>query len=204
MNALQKTLSIIAFLALSTQTVRHAYLLGFEPRTSVLDRFDQPLKGDISRAQSLEELVSRYEPVRKQTDEARQQLSKAGKTPGYTEESQTEPYKSEKALREAITEWEGRSKEIRELRVYWGVGFVFFVLGALAYRTLGRWSGLTLLIAAFAEFICWTSPSFLGNGREFDRLLVNKLVLSVLSLILLVAVIWRGRIFYDQGGQSAG
>jgi hypothetical protein len=64
---------------------------------------------------------------------------------------------------------------------------------------MSRWLGFTLLIAAFIEFIYWTSPTFLGaNTREFDRLLGNKLALSVLSLVLLMAVIWLNRIFLEE------
>jgi hypothetical protein len=55
------------------------------------------------------------------------------------------------------------------------------------------------LIAAFAEFIYWTSPTFLGaNTREFDRLLANKLAFSLMSLVLLMTVIWLNRIFLDK------
>jgi hypothetical protein len=57
---------------------------------------------------------------------------------------------------------------------------------------------LTLLIAGFSEFIYWTSPTFLGSTREFDRLLENKFVFSLLSLVLLMVVIWFLRIFADE------
>ena len=44
MRALQKTLAIVAFLVLAPQTLRHAYMLWLEPRGSVLDKYDQPVK----------------------------------------------------------------------------------------------------------------------------------------------------------------
>lgn len=72
MRALEKTLAILAFVVLVSQTVRHAYLLWLEPRASVLDKYDQPLKNDIANAGSLDELVRRYDPVRKQVDADRQ------------------------------------------------------------------------------------------------------------------------------------
>jgi hypothetical protein len=198
-NALQKTLAIIAFLILASQTIRHAYLRWFEPRTSVLDRYDKPLKDEITNAASVGELLGRYDPVRKQVDAARQELSKAGKKLSYEEEKDLEPYKSESALREAITEWEAKSKEINGLRFFWLVGLAFFVVGLITYRKLNRWFGLTLLITAFIEFIYWTSPTFLGaNTREFDRLLVNKLVLSILGMALLLAIIRLNGIFLEE------
>ena len=199
MNALQKTLAILAFVILAGQTIRHAYLLWLDPRTSVLDKFDRPLKDEITNAGSLDELVRRYEPVRKQADEARQQMAKEGKTPGFVENHELEPFKSETALREAITEWEHRANEIRELRFYWAIGLGFFVLGAFFYKKKSRWAGITLLIAAFIEFIYWTSPTFFGgNTREFDRMLVNKLVLSLVSFVLLIIAIRMNGIFSDK------
>jgi hypothetical protein len=196
MNALQKTLAVVALLILVSQTVRHAYRLWLEPRGSVLDKYDQPLKNEIANAASLDELLRRYEPVRKQVDAAKEELVKAGKPLSWQQEQGTEPYKSENALRAAITDWEQKSKEIRELRFYWLIGLVLYVSGLLIYRRLNGWFGLTLLIAAFAEFMYWTSPTFFGPGtREYERLLINKFTFSVVSLILLLSVIGLNRIF---------
>ena len=169
----------------------------------MLDRYDQPLKGEISGATSLDELLRRYDAVRKEVDLAKQEALKDGKEVSYRDETQLEPYKSERALRDAITDWESKAKEIRALRFYWFAGFTFFVLGLLAYRKLNQWCGLILVIAGFSEFIYWTSPTFFGpTTREFDRLLGNKLVFSLLSFVLLIAVIWLQRIFTDRGEQA--
>ncbi len=70
MKPMLKTLAIVAFVSLLVQTVRHAYMLWFEPRGSVLDKYDQPVKSEIASAVSLDELLRRYDPVRKQVDEA--------------------------------------------------------------------------------------------------------------------------------------
>ena len=196
MKALEKTLAILAFVVLISQTVRHAHLLWLEPRTSVLDKYDQPLKDEIANAGSLDELVRRYDPVRKQVDAARQQ-ARSEKKP-FDDDISLEPYKSERTLREAIKEWEDRSKQIREIWFYCSVAFVLFILGALLYRKWNRWAGLTLLISSFCEFIYWTSPTFLGpNTHEFDRLLVHKLVLSVVVLGLLMVAIRLNGIFLE-------
>jgi hypothetical protein len=93
---------------------------------------------------------------------------------------------------------EARSKEIGALRFYWFIGLGFLVGGFLLYRKLNRWLGLTLLIAGFSEFIYWTSPTFFGGPREFDRLLVNKFCFSLASLVLLITVIWSLRIFSEE------
>ena len=189
MKVLQKILAIVAFLVLAPQTVRHAYMLWLEPRGSVLDKYDQPMKDQIDAAASLDELVRRYEPLRKQADLAKQELSKTGKELSFRDRTEEEPYKSEQMLGEAIKQWEVRSKETHELRFYWLVGLVISVLGLITYTTWNRWFGLTLLITGFSEFIYWTSPTFLGGTREFDRLLANKLALSAVSLVLLIAAI---------------
>ncbi|HKF19943.1 MAG TPA: hypothetical protein VKE93_00160 [Candidatus Angelobacter sp.] len=194
MNALQKTLAIIAMLILVSQTIRHAYLIWVEPRGSVLDKYDQPLKNEITGATSLDELLKRYEPIRKQVDAAKEELAKAGKPYGWQEG--VEPYKSESALRAAIKDWEQQSKEIHQLRFYWLIGLVLYVLGLLSYSKFSRWLGLTLVVAGFAEFIYWTSPTFFGPGtREYDRLLINKFAFSLVSLALLLVVIRLNRIF---------
>ena len=198
MKPLLKTLAILAFVALVVQTVRHAYMLWFEPRGSVLDKYDQPVKSEIGNAASLDELLRRYDPVRKQVDE----LSKTSSSPAY-EQAQKEPFKTEQTLRQAITEWEEKSKEIRAIRLYCLVAAVLFMLGLLAYKKLNRWLGISLLIAAFSEFIYWTSPTFIGSTREVDRLLANKLVLSIVSLVLLVGAIWFLDIFTEKEGSSA-
>lgn len=204
MNALQKTLAIIAFLILASQTIRHAYVRWIEPRTSVLDKYDQPLKDEIAAAASLDELVQRYDQARKKADTAKQELARTGKELTYSDETRTEPYKSERTLHEAVKAWEDRAKEIHALRFYWLVGLVFSALGLVTYKKLNRWFGVTLLLAGFSEIIYWISPTFLGtNTREFDRLLINKFVLSIISMALLIAVIWMQGIFADQQQRPA-
>jgi hypothetical protein len=197
MKPLLKTLAIIAFVSLIVQTVRHAYMLWFEPRGSMLDKYDQPVKSEIASAVSLDQLLHRYDPVRKQVDE----LAKTSSSPAY-EQTQKEPFKTEQTLRQAIIEWEEKSKEVRAIRFYCLVAAVLFVLGLFAYKKLNPWMGITLLIASFAEFIYWTSPTFIGPTREFDRLLANKLVLSVVSLVLLVGAIWFLQIFAEKEQSS--
>ena len=198
MKPMLKTMVIVAFVSLLVQTVRHAYMLWFEPRGSVLDKYDQPVKSEIASAVSLNELLRRYDPVRKQVDE----LSKTSSSPAY-EQAQKEPYKTEQTLRQAIVEWEEKSKEIRAIRLYSLVAALLFVMGLLVYKKLNRWLGIPLLIAAFAEFIYWTSPTFIGPTREFDRLLANKLALSIVSLVFLVGAIWFLDIFAEKEESSA-
>lgn len=197
MKTLQKVLAIIAILILFTQTVRHIYVHWIQPRQSVLDKYEQPLKDDIKKAQSIDELVLKYDEVHKKV-----QVEKAKKLKpslSYSERTEIEPYKSESALREAIRSWEAKSKEINALKFYWFCGLFFLVLGVVFYKKFNRWLGLTLLITAFSEMIYWTSPTFFGSEtREFDRLLSYKIFFSLLSLVLLFSVVWLNRIFENE------
>jgi hypothetical protein len=197
MTALQRTLAILACLFLAVQTVRHAYLLWLEPRTSVLDKYDRPLRDEIAAAQSLDELLRRYEPVREQVDRIKAERRAADPKATFQDEQEAEPFRSERTLREAISGWEDKAKEVSALRFYWLVGVFCAVLGFVSYRRLSRWLGMTLMIIGFSEIICWTSPTFLGSTREFDRLLAHKIALSAVSLVILGLAIHFLGIFRD-------
>jgi hypothetical protein len=104
----------------------------------------------------------------------------------FEDEQEVEPFKSEVTLREAITNWEQRAKEVYSLRFYWLVGFILSAAGVATYLREHRWLGTTLLIVGFSEIIYWTTPTFFGGGiQEFDRLVENKLALSVVSVVIL-------------------
>jgi len=202
LKATERVFAILAVLVLLTQTVRHAYLLWFEPRVSVLDRYDHPLGNRIASANSLAELVRLYDPVKREVDRLRAAEARDHQTTSAASED-LEPFRSERDLRQAIQAWEGKNKEIRSLRFYWTAGFLVLCLGFILRRWGNRWAGLTLEIAAFAEFIYWTSPSFFGeNVREFDRLLTQKLLFSIVSVVLLVGVIMMQGIFADSPGRD--
>jgi hypothetical protein len=199
-NALQKTLAIFAFLFLATQSVRIGYMLWGEPKQSVMDRYGhRPMDNGIAQTATLEELVSRYDVVHKEAEKLRVDLKKADQ-PLITD-LESEPFKSESALSGAIIQWETDVKEVRELRFYWFAGLGFLIIGAVVYAKWNQWLGLTLCIAAFTEFIYWTYvDSFslsvsLMNVRQHDRVLANKLVFTIASIVLLLGVIQMQGIF---------
>ena len=203
MRILLRTLAILASLSLGAQTVRHAYVLWLEPRTSVLDRYDQPLRSEIAAAASLDDLLRRYDPVRREVDRIKAERRAADPKDRVDNEPEVEPFTSARSLREAISSWEQRAKEIHALRFYSFIGLVLAVLGAACYRRLNRWLGVTLLIVGFSEIVYWTSPTFMGpNTQEFDRLLVHKLVLSIVSLVLLGLSIHLLDVFKEEGGHT--
>ncbi|MBZ5530432.1 MAG: hypothetical protein LAO20_03285 [Acidobacteriia bacterium] len=197
MKALQKTLAIIAFLFLATQTVRNAYALWMAPQSSVLDVFGRKTKSDIAKATSLDDLVTRYDAAHKEAEKKRQEEVKAGKEPWAPQNYDIEPFKSESELQGSISEWEARAKDIRALHFYWFAGLGFLIIGTLVYAKWNQWLGLTLSIIAFSEFIFWTSPEFFSWARtiQTDRLYANKFGFGVASIMLLLIMIQMQGIF---------
>ena len=187
MNALKKTLFILALVSVTAYSIRHIYYKWFEHRDSVLDKYENSVTTQIKAAESLDQLAALYDEAKKKV----QAYEADGSNPlikrGDREE--TEPYKTEIRLREGIQDWEKKSAEIFELRFYWGVGFLLLVVGYIVFRKVNGWLGLTVIIVGFTEQVYWTSPNFIsGSGVEYARLLSNKLSFSLATLVLLIAV----------------
>lgn len=201
MNGLKITILILSLLVLMTQGARHIYVRYIEPRISALDQFeDSDAKKVIRSAKSLSEIMSEYEPARRRVDELNKelktQLSEQTRDEYYMyeqkwREDHREEYKREEELKSAVKDWENRSKEILELRVFWSFGFSFFLLGAFLISRERGWIGLAMIIPGIVEMVWWTSPSFrfVGSPLEFDRLLNNKLGFTIATILVLV-VAW--------------
>ena len=116
MQALQKTLFIIALLALLPQTVRHLYVRWFEPTSSVLDKYEPPVKEGIKQAGSLDELVKQYDEAKKKAGEAKKTAEdetrkKASEAEGHDAAVVYQAPDSEREiLKAAIQEWEAGRK----------------------------------------------------------------------------------------------
>ena len=192
MRPLQITLALIALVILTTQTFRHAYVRWLEPRTSVLDRCAEKVEQDITAAKSLDALVSLYEEAHRKVKEAEKEDAKVPKADREElyERLAREPYKSEATVKGAIQTWEQHGKEIYELRFFWTCGLVSILSGIGCYKYFSRWIGIAGIAAGFSEMIYWTAPSFrvFGSEVEFDRLLTQKLIFSVVSWILLLGL----------------
>lgn len=199
MKALKITVFLLAVLVLTTQFARHIYVRYLEPRGSVLDTYEQTeTKKAIKSAASLGELVSRYDVAKKRVDELDKQRKKAEANKSRDDrdvlrdkfgEEHKEDYERETDLKRAIQEWEKRSEEIYELRVFWLFGFAFFLAGAILLVKGREWLGMAFIVSGIVEMIWWTSPSFrfAGSPIEFERLLMNKLVFTIITLILAIA-----------------
>jgi hypothetical protein len=187
MNALKKTLFIVALVSVTAYTIRHVYYKWFQQRESVLDKYENSLTSQIKSAESLDQLLKLYDDAKKKIEVYEADKSNPSVETGR--QRWTEPYKTEVELKEAIQEWEKKSAEIFELRFYWMVGLLLLIVGYIVFRKVNGWLGLTIIIVGFTEQVYWTSPSFIsGSGVEYDRLLSNKLLFSVATLVLLILV----------------
>jgi hypothetical protein len=185
MEALKKTLFILSVVAVTSYTVRHIYLKWVEPRGSVLDKYEEPITGEIKKATSLEQLEKLYAEANK-TVLAYEAVDSIMAMEPY-KRMELEPYKTRDEARDAISDWERQSHEIFKIRFYWALGLVLAIVGFVLYTKVNPWLGITVLITGFAEMVYWTSPSFFyGAEFEYNKLLTNKIVLSILTLGLLI------------------
>jgi len=183
----ERVLFLIGFLFIDIYTTRHIYHLWLAPTSSVLDEFRGPTENAIETANQLADLLKKYRParegVRKLEDQNR------GKSPETWRFEDQEPFKSETTLRQAIEEWERKQNDLFEMKVYWAFGLLGVVLGFVIHRRASRWLGLALLVTGFAEMIWWCSPAWFSQPTaETQRLLANKLVLSVATMVVFMVV----------------
>src|SRR3954466_14684559 len=108
MRALRITLFILAFVILSSQTFRHAYVRWIEHRGSVLDKYDTDTEKQITEANSLDELLRSYDVAHTQVEKEKAARSKEtpnaerGKQPPWQRrDEETDAEKNERTLRSA-------------------------------------------------------------------------------------------------------
>ena len=170
----------------TVQSFRHAYILWFEPRGSVLM---EEVGQQIQAARTLDELVARYKEAKRKVEEwergkSAEELSRADRS--------RDPYRSESMLRGAVEAWEGQRRQLSQLHFYWWCGLATVAAGIAVYLWVQRWLGAAFLIAGFGEMIWWTSPTLriLSAEMEFAQLLQWKFVYSLAALALLVGAWW--------------
>ena len=185
MEALKKTLFILSVVAVTSYTLRHTYLKWIEPRGSLLDKYEKPIVSEIKNATSLEQLENLF--VEAHAKVLAYDSVDSIKAMNAYQRTELEPYKIEQEAREAIMSWEQQSHEIFKIRFYWAFGLLLAIIGFVVYKKVNSWLGITVLITGFAEMVYWTSPSFFyGAEFEYNHLLTNKIILSILTLALLI------------------
>lgn len=189
MKKLQITLFLLASLVLLTQTVRHVHLYFFElsSNASALDPFESnyQIKKEVTEERSTKVLVAEFGVTQAkikelEKDKTKEELEELKKT-------ESDLYEKNSRLRSEVEDRERRLREIRDLWIFCAAGLGFILLGGVFYLKQAVWMGLSLILAGFAELIWWSSPSFSGGGAnaEYELLLLNKIVISLISLGLL-------------------
>lgn len=200
MKKLQITLFLLASLMLLTQTVRHVHLYFFElsSNTSAIDQFasDYQIQKEVTEEPSMEVLIADYGATQSkikalEKDKTKEQIEEI-------EKAEEDLYQKNSKLRSEIEGRERRLREIRDLWLFCSAGLVFIILGAVFYLKQASWTGMSLFIAGFAELIWWSSPAFSGGGAnaEYELLLINKTVISLIALVLLY-VAWYFRTRFE-------
>jgi hypothetical protein len=188
MRRLQITLFIIAMVFSSTQTFRHVYTKWLEPKTSVLDKYDEKIEKDIYKSKSINELLALFDDAHKKV----KAYEKDKNNPEINEHQKEdkEPYKTMIKIQDSIEKWESYGIQISKMRFFWSCGLISVILGFFIYIYLNDWLGMVGIITGFTEMIFWTCPTIFGifGARfEFERLLNNKLFFSIITWLLLLS-----------------
>jgi hypothetical protein len=195
MKGLQVTCFILAMLALTAQSFRDLFVKFFEPHTSVLDKYEKkPVDKEIQTAGSLQELLDKYEPAQKGEQDVNAHMeaeikahpNEDSKIRQQYQVTYQDGYALTKKLHDAITDWEAKANEIRQIRIYWFFGFGLLLVGCVAYLKF-PWLAMALIIAGISEMMWWTAPSFFeGADHEFAALLNNKLFFTNFSIVVIL------------------
>ena len=194
MRGTQITLFVLGLMILGTQTFRHVYVKWIEPTSSVLDEYRPPIAEDIAATKDLDELVVLYDAAWKKVQAYEETATL--EDIDLSKRTGREPYESEQTARDAIERWEAQSRSVFQLRFYWLVGLLSIAGGLFAYARVNPWLGMVGIITGFTEMAVWTSPLWhaWGPQAQFQRLLNQKLLLSLVSVALLVALwLWHAR-----------
>jgi hypothetical protein len=188
MRPLQITLFILGFILIGTQSFRHIYVKFLEPRSSVLDPYMDATDTGIASSESLEDLIVLYEEAHEAVEAYEREA--ANPTVPVRERRAIEPYSSLQRLESEIRTREARANGIFKVRFYWTFGLLGVILGLVCHLRFNRWVGMAAVIGGFSEMAFWTSPlvGLPGTGAEFESLLNHRLVLSLVTWGLLLAI----------------
>jgi len=187
MKVLQVTFLIIFSSALSAQAIRHVhqYIYGYEESIIASAEEFSEMKKEIRLEASTDELLAEYEASQKEF----RQLNESGKLMAQREMRQLNPelFARIKALRAELLQRESKARELRDIWVFSIAGFILIGLGSLLYSRGYSWIAMSLILPGFLELIYWSSPSFSLGGaiQEYELLLVNKIILTIIAFVLL-------------------
>jgi hypothetical protein len=190
MKGFQITFLIILSCTLSTQAIRHVhqYIYGYEESIiAPVEEFFE-MKEEIRLEASTDELLAEYEV----SQEAIRQLRESDSTKELFQLRQEngELFARNSALRTELQERESMARELRDIWIFSIAGFILIGLGSLFYSRGNEWVGMSLILPGFLELTYWSSPSFSLGGalQEYELLLVNKIILTIIAFVLLFSL----------------
>ena len=113
----------------------------------------------------------------------------------------TEEVRMEVSTDDLLAEYETTKEKITQLReadpskelftwIFSIAGLALIAVGSLLFVRGYGWLGMSLILPGLLELIWWSAPSFTLGGavREYDLLLVNKIILTIIAFVLLYAL----------------
>lgn len=194
MKGFQITFFIIFTFILSTQAIRHVhnYAFGYEEPVVASVEQNYGMQQAIRQEGSMEELLAEYEDIQKQIREFRDANPEMADY--ERQQAHQELYARSNALRMELTQREDMSRELRDIWIYSGAGYVLIALGSVLYLRGHNWVGMSLVLPGFTELAWWSAPSFTMGGavQEYELLLTNKIILTMIAFVLIYTVWFFG------------
>jgi len=201
MKGLQKTLFIILMSVLCLQGIRHVhnYIYRYDESAvpEAVQLFETP-KGIINQDASTSELMSEYEGIRKELQVLNDQYREEGRSEDERfnlRRENAELYSRQDALSSELHQREMMSEKLRDTWVFSIAGMVLVMLGTFLYARGARWLGTALAIPGLLELMWWSAPTFSMGGAqlEYQALLLNKIVLTIIALVIIIGLWSRVR-----------
>lgn len=187
MKGLQITFLIIFGCVLSTQAIRHVhvYTIGYEESILASAEAFYEMTEEVRMEESTDELLAEYETSQEKIKQIRE--ADPSKELFAVRQENAELFARNDALASELREREALSREIRDTWIFSIAGLVLIAVGSLLYSRGHAWPGVSLILPGFLELMWWSAPSFTLGGaiREYDVLLVNKIVLTIVAFVLL-------------------
>ena len=163
----------------------HVYAIGFEESILAPAEAFYEMKEKVRLEASTDELLAEYETTKEKI--ARLHESAPTKDLFTVRQENAELFARSGALASELRERQTIKKEIRDIWIFSVAGLVLIGAGCLYYVRGYEWTGMSLILPGFLELLWWSAPSFTLGGavREYDLLLINKIVLTIISFALM-------------------
>jgi len=204
MKGFQITLLIIFISMLSLQGIRHVHNYIFRYDESIVAPVEEffEMKQEIRKEVSTEELLSEFESVQMEVEKKRREFrEQEGSDPDRFKLQREHPnlMARQESLRSELMQRENMSEKLRDTWVFSIAGMILVALGALIYSRGRQWLGMAFVLPGLIELQWWSAPAFSMGGAqlEYQLLLINKIILTIIALAL-VLLLWS-RLVHEPG-----